>query len=80
MSIIDTSETLMDDIKRRDEQRVLYQANLAHAAGFIAGLARRIASWRLADGSLENFDAASDCEAIAARLRKLVGVTSGKGD
>ena len=52
-----------------------YKTHLAFAAGFLSALAERIAGWRLADGSLENFDTASKCEALALKLRKVAGVS-----
>ena len=62
------TDTATDTVSEQD-----YKSHLAFAAGFLTALAERIANWRLVDGSLENFDTASKCEALALKLRKLTG-------
>jgi len=66
-----SEDTFIDDVKKRDRQRQLYEDHLAFTAGFLEGLARRIEGWRSdpkCDGTIE------DIREHAASLRKLLGI------
>jgi len=65
-----TEDTFIDDVKQRDAQRQLYRAHLAHAIGFLEGIAYRVDKADI----LNRKQIASDLREYAAKLAKLPGV------
>jgi len=66
-----SEDTFIDDVKKRDRQRQLYEDHLAFTAGFLDGLASRLESWRSdpkCDGTIE------DLRAYSEMLKNLPGI------